>query len=165
MTEVRVVGARDAARLRALRLRALADAPDAFAVGADEEASRPDAEWDELARDSERAEAVVVYAAISGGRWMGMAAGRWYDREQGIAHLWGMWVDPELRRQGVGARLVDAVLGWVSAQGGRFLRLGVITEVGDATPFYEHLGFSHTGEVAPLRRDPARLVHYLIRSV
>ncbi|HEY2321069.1 MAG TPA: GNAT family N-acetyltransferase [Solirubrobacteraceae bacterium] len=163
--EVRAVRQSDAAPLRALRLRALADAPDAFAVAADEEATRPDAEWEALARDSECAESVVIYASIAGGRWMGMAAGRWHDRDRGIAHLWGMWVDPELRRRGVGERLVDAVRAWASAQGGGVLRLGVIAAEGDATPFYEHLGFSRTGEVAPLRRDPARLVHYLIRPV
>jgi ribosomal protein S18 acetylase RimI-like enzyme len=159
--EVRAVRASDAAPLRALRLRALADTPDAFATASDEEASRPDSDWERLARDSEVADAGVIYAAIDGERWLGMAAGRWYDRENGIAHLWGMWVDPELRRQGVGERLVQAVRGWVSARGGRSLRLGVITADGDATSFYERLGFVPTGEVAPLRRDPTRLVHYL----
>jgi ribosomal protein S18 acetylase RimI-like enzyme len=163
--EVRAVRARDAAELRALRLRALADAPGAFAIAADTESARPDREWEELARESERADSVVVYAAIDGGRWLGMAAGRWHDREQGIAHLWGTWVDPELRGRGVGERLVDAVRGWAAAHGARFLRLGVITAEGDATPFYERLGFARTGEVAPLRRDPARVVHYLIRAV
>ena len=54
---------------------------------------------------------------------------------------------------------------WVAASGGRSLRLGVIAADGDATPFYERLGFVRTGEVAPLRRDPTRSVHYLIRSV
>jgi GNAT superfamily N-acetyltransferase len=94
-----------------------------------------------------------------------MAAGRWYEREQGIALLWGMWVDPRARGTGVGAQLVDAVLSWVAASGGRSLRLGVIAADGDATPFYERLGFVRTGEVAQLRRDPTRSVHYLIRSV
>jgi GNAT superfamily N-acetyltransferase len=163
--EVRAVRASDAAALRALRLRALADAPDAFAAAAEEEAVRSGSEWEQLARDSEQAESAVVYAAIDGERWLGMAAGGWHDRERGVAHLWGMWVDPELRGGGVGERLVGSVRAWVSAQGGSFLRLGVITGEGDATPFYESLGFVRTGEVAPLRRDPARLVHYLVGPV
>jgi ribosomal protein S18 acetylase RimI-like enzyme len=162
--EIRAVGAAEAAPLRALRLRALADAPGAFAVAADEEAGRPESDWEDLIHESLRAEDVVVYAAVDGERWLGMAAGRWYDREQGIAHLWGMWVDPEVRRGGVGAQLVDSVLRWVAASGGRFLRLGVIAAERDATPFYERLGFVATGEEAPLRRDPTRLVRYLIRS-
>jgi ribosomal protein S18 acetylase RimI-like enzyme len=163
--EVRAVRAAEEAQLRALRLRALADAPGAFAMAVDEETSRPDSDWEELVRDSQRAEDVVVYAAVDGERWLGMAAGRWYDRDEGIAHLWGMWVDPEARGGRVGARLVDAVLSWVAASGGRSLRLGVITAEDDATPFYERLGFTRTGEVARLRRDPTRSVHYLIRSV
>lgn len=165
MIDVRAVRAGDAAQLRALRLRAMADAPDAFAMPEEEEARRPDAEWARLARDSERAEEVVVYAAIAGERWMGMAAGRWHDRDRGVAHLWGMWVDPELRRRRVGERLVDAVGRWAAGRGGRLLRLGVIAAEGDATPFYESLGFIRTGEVVPLRRDPARFAHYLIRPV
>jgi GNAT superfamily N-acetyltransferase len=159
--EVRAVRASDVAPLRALRLRALADAPDAFATATDEEASRPDSDWERLACESEAADAGVVYAAIDGERWVGMAAGRWHDRERGIANLWGMWVDPELRGQGVGERLVQAVRSWVSVAGGCCVRLGVIAGEGDATPFYERLGFVRTGEVAPLRRDPTRLVHYL----
>jgi ribosomal protein S18 acetylase RimI-like enzyme len=165
LLEVRAVRASDAAPLRALRLRALADAPDAFATVAEDEAGRSESDWEQLARDSEAADSGIVYAAIDGERWLGMAAGRWHDRDAGIAHLWGMWVAPELRRHGVGERLVDAVRSWVSARGGRCLRLGVITGDGDATPFYERLGFVRTGEVAPLRRDPARLVHYLIGPV
>jgi GNAT superfamily N-acetyltransferase len=165
LLEVRAVRGSDAAPLRALRLRALADAPDAFATAADEEAGRSESDWEQLARDSEAADSGIIYAAIVDDRWLGMAAGRWHDRKAGIAHLWGMWVDPELRRRGVGERLVDAVRGWVSAHGGCSLRLGVITGDGDATPFYERLGFVRTGEVAPLRRDPARLVHYLIGPV
>ena len=94
-----------------------------------------------------------------------MAAGGWYDRSRGIAHLWGMWVDPALRRLGIGDRLVAEVRGWAAGQGARFLRLGVITGDADPTGFYERLGFVRTGETGTLRRDPTRPVHYLARPI
>jgi ribosomal protein S18 acetylase RimI-like enzyme len=107
----------------------------------------------------------VIYAAVDGERWLGMAAGGWYDRPRAIAHLWGMWVDPALRRLGIGERLVGEVRGWAAGRQARFLRLGVITGEADPTGFYERLGFVRTGETGTLRRDPTRPVHYLTRPV
>ncbi len=107
----------------------------------------------------------MIYVAIDRGRWVGMAAGGWYERERGVAQLWGMWVEPSMRGHGVGERLVARVRGWAAGRGGRFLRLGVLTADGDPTSFYERLGFVRTGEVATLRRDPRRPVHYLARPV
>jgi GNAT superfamily N-acetyltransferase len=162
---VRAVRAADAPRLRELRLRALADAPGAFAATAAQEAALPESQWLELAHQSDLADHLIIYVAGDGHRWIGMAAGRWHDRERGIAHLWGMWVEPAARRLHVGDRLVSEVRGWAADQGARFLRLGVITGPGDPTPFYERLGFVRSGEVGQLRRDPARSVHYLVRPV
>jgi ribosomal protein S18 acetylase RimI-like enzyme len=162
---VRAVRAADATRLREFRLRALADTPGAFAATAEQEAGLPASHWSELALQSELADHVVIYVAGDGVRWIGMAAGRWHDRDHGIAHLWAMWVDPAARRLGIGDRLVTEVRGWAAAHGARFVRLGVITADDDATPFYERLGFVRTGETAPLRREPTRSAHYLARPV
>jgi ribosomal protein S18 acetylase RimI-like enzyme len=163
--EVRAVGAGDAPQLRELRLRALVEAPDAFAITAEAERRLPDSHWSELSHQSEVADHLVIYVAVDDERWLGMAAARWHDRDRGIAHLWGMWVDPALRRLGVGERLVDGVRGWARGHEARFIRLGVITREDDATPFYERLGFVRTGELGSLRRDPSRPVHYLARPV
>ena len=165
MLVIRAVRATDAASLRSLRLRALADAPDAFAMTPQDEAEHPESHWSELAQQSELADATVIYAAVDGERWLGMAAGGWFDRPRGIAHLWGMWVDPALRRLGIGERLVDEVRGWAAGRQARFLRLGVITGEADPTGFYERLGFVRTGETGALRRDPTRPVHYLARPI
>jgi ribosomal protein S18 acetylase RimI-like enzyme len=162
---IRAVTAGDATTLRHLRLRALEDAPDAFGSALDVELAFPDSEWVDLARRSEAADDVAVYAAVDGERWVGMAAGRWYDREHGVAGLWGMWVDPAARGVGLGERLVDAVHQWAAAQGARILRLGVVTGEGDATGFYERLGFTRTGETGTLRRDPTRAFCYMTRPI
>jgi GNAT superfamily N-acetyltransferase len=165
VVSVRAVRGSDSAPLRELRLRALEQAPSAFASHASEEAALPDSHWIELAHQSEVGDHLAIYVAINAERWVGMAAGRWFDRERGIAHLWGMWVDPAVRREGVGERLVAGVSAWAAAQGAGFLRLGVITHDADPTPFYERLGFVRTGETGALRRDPGRPVHYLVRPV
>lgn len=163
MLTLRAVATADAARLREVRLRALAESPDAFAVTVDEESKLPRSHWDELARQSEDGDHVAIYLALDGWRTVGIAAGRWFDRERGIAQLWSMWVDPETRGMRVGEQLVSAVRDWAAGSGARFVRLGVITRQGDATGFYERLGFVRTGENIPLRRDPTRPVHYLAR--
>ena len=154
MLVIRAVRATDAASLRSLRLRALADAPDAFAMAPQAEAAHPESHWSELAQQSELADATVIYAAVDGERWLGMAAGGWFDRPRGIAHLWGMWVDPALRRLGIGERLVNEVRGWAAGR-----------QAQEPTGFYERLGFVRTGETGALRRDPTRPVHYLARPI
>ncbi len=50
----------DEARLRALRLRALADSPGAFAATAEQEAQLPAAHWAELARQSQAADHLAI---------------------------------------------------------------------------------------------------------
>jgi GNAT superfamily N-acetyltransferase len=162
---LRAVVAGDAEQLRRLRLRALEDSPDAFGSSLQVELTFPESEWLDLARRSETAEDVVVYVAVDGDRWLGMAAGRWYDRDNGVAVLWGMWVDPASRGLGLGERLVTAVHEWAAGQGARALRLGAVTGVGDPTGFYERLGFARTGETGALSRDPTRAFCYMTRPV
>lgn len=162
---IRAVVAGDADQLRRLRLRALSDAPDAFGSSLEAELAYPDSDWLDLARRSERADELVVFAAVDGEDWVGMAAGRWYDREAAVAGLWGMWVDPASRGRGLGARLVAAVDAWAAGRGARVLRLGAITGKGDPAEFYERLGFQDTGESGTLRRDPTRALRYLARPV
>jgi GNAT superfamily N-acetyltransferase len=162
---VRAVRAGDEARLRALRLRALRDSPEAFGAAAEQEAELPESHWAELAQQSERGEHLAIFVAVDGEDWLGICAGRWFDQEQGIAQLWGMWVDPAARRLGLGERLVSEVRSWAASQGARFVRLGVATRPGDPTPFYERLGFVPTGETRMMRTDPTRPAHFLVRPV
>jgi GNAT superfamily N-acetyltransferase len=162
---VRGVRGGEAEGLRDLRLRALLEAPGAFAGTADQERELPESHWAELAAQSELAQTVAIFAAIEGERWVGMAAGRWFDHERGVAQLWGMWVDPGVRGAGVGGRLVVAVREWAASVGARFVRLGVIEGETDAGAFYERLGFVRTGETRSLTRDPSIEAFFLARPV
>lgn len=164
MLTIRAAGADDAPDLRALRLRALAEAPSAFGSTLKDEQALPADHWRELAVRSARADETVVFVAVDGVRWLGMAAGRWYDRGEGVAGLWGMWVDPEVRRFGAGARLVGAVHDWAAERGARVLRLGVVGGE-PAAAFYARLGFVATGETSTLTRDPSVPAVFMARPV
>jgi GNAT superfamily N-acetyltransferase len=162
---IRAVAAGDVENLRQLRLRALAESPHAFGSSLEVELAYPESEWLDLAQRSETGDDVAVYVALDGDRWLGMAAGRWYDRESGVAGLWGMWVDPAARGLGLGGRLVSAVHEWAAGQGARVLRLGAVTGQGDPAGFYERLGFARTGETGTLSRDPTRAFYYMARPI
>jgi GNAT superfamily N-acetyltransferase len=165
VTEVRRVTGGEGEPLRELRLRAVGDAPTAFASTIEHEAAHPDAHWLLLAGQSELADAMVVFVAVDDERWLAMAAGRWFDRERGIAALWGMWVDPLARRLGIGERLVGEVRRWAAGHGAGFLRLGVIEGAADAASFYERLGFVRTGETRALARDDSLTALFLVRPI
>lgn len=162
---IRAVVAGDADKLRELRLRALADSPDAFGSSLDVESAYAESEWLDLARRSQAGDEIVVYVAIHRDAWVGMAAGRWYERDEGVAGLWGMWVEPSARGLGLGERLVGVVHAWAVQQGARVLRLGAVTGEGDPAGFYERLGFARTGETGTLRRDPTRTFCYMARPI
>jgi GNAT superfamily N-acetyltransferase len=138
--EVRRVGPDDWADLRAVRLRALADAPDAFLTTlADAQASTDD-EWRARAR---RRDAATFLAGDAG-----MATGLVSPHLDATVELVGMWTAPEVRRTGVGATLVAAVLDWARSQGATRVVLDVAPGNHGATAFYERLGFEATDDPA-----------------
>jgi ribosomal protein S18 acetylase RimI-like enzyme len=133
-----------------VRLRALQDAPVAFASTFEQECRRPQRFWTRLARASDRAEQRVILVIDDGRQWTAMAASHWFDRSAGIAQLWGLWVQAPDRGSGVASRLVAEVASWVQAQGGAQLRLGVIERAAELEDFYRRLGFTRTGETKAL---------------
>jgi GNAT superfamily N-acetyltransferase len=135
-------------RVRELRLRALADAPDAFASTLERERHLGQAGWIDWIEGWEGATNVMFVAERDEG-WIGMALGS-RTGDEPDAHLYGMWVEPAWRARGVGAALVERVLSWARSWGARSVILAVTeTNMGAAT-FYEHLGFEDTGEREPL---------------
>ena len=163
--EIRRIRAGEAPALRELRLRALADAPAAFASSVAAESQLPDDHWLQLVDDALAGEEATVTVALDGARWVGMAAGRWFERERGIAQLWGLWVDPDARGTGTAPALVGAVRDWAAAGGATFIRLGVIEPADALRRFYARLGFVALDDPAPMRIDPTRLAVFMVRPV
>jgi GNAT superfamily N-acetyltransferase len=162
---IRPVAAGQAPALRALRLRALADAPAAFASTHSDESALEDGHWQRLVDETTAGAHATVAVAVDGTRWVGMAAGGWFQRDRGIAQLWGLWVDPAARASGTGAALVRAVRDWSSAAGASFIRLGVIEPADGLRRFYAGLGFVTLDDPVPMPRDPSRLMAFMVRPV
>lgn len=83
----------------------------------------------------------------------------------GKAHLLSMWVAPDYRRTGLGARLVAAAEQWARAAGIRDLHLMVTSMNFAAMRFYERCGFAFTGKTEPYPNDPAIFEREMAKSI
>lgn len=151
MEELRVRRIRDdeAPLLREVRLRALADAPEAFGQTVAEAASRSDDEWRQQARQSAAGDRrawflAEVWSAAAESRLVGIVNGRRRPPEDLL--VFSMWVDPQLRRLGIGRRLIDAIDAWGHAWDARRTVLWVFAANESAIRFYRSLGFDVESE-------------------
>jgi GNAT superfamily N-acetyltransferase len=149
-------------RLRALRLRALAEAPQAFGSTLAKESTFADAVWVERATRGAAGEDKVTYVAEEGDRLVGLVTG---SVEAGRFDLFGMFVEPEARGRGVGAALVEAVIAWARARGATILYLGVTSTNHSAIALYERCGFRPTGTRRPLEHTPTLTELEMVREV
>jgi ribosomal protein S18 acetylase RimI-like enzyme len=151
MTPIRRVRADDWRSLRDLRLRALADAPQAFSATLAEARARDEAWWRESARRSAEDRGWVTFVGERDGQLIAMATGTFpVERlhaldDPAIASLIQMWVDPSARRSGLGRELIEAVAAWAAEHDSAVLRTGVTASERRAVAFYESLGFRDTG--------------------
>jgi len=139
--------------LKALRLRALAGAPDAFGQTLAEASARDD--WAEMARKLSGADGNAGFLAEAPGGAVGLAFGILEAERADAAHVAGMWVDPAWRGRGVGAALVAAVIAWARARGRPRVCLWVTEQNRAAVSLYARRGFRPTGARAPLPSNPS----------
>jgi hypothetical protein len=97
--EARQAQAADWEALRQLRLRALADAPDAFASTLEAEVAFPDEVWWQRAQGGP---ASATFIAREGGVDVGLVRVFAEPEVPGRMHLVSMWVDPGLPAAGGG---------------------------------------------------------------
>ena len=156
---VRRLGPEEWPLLRAIRLRALEDAPSAFASSFEEESARPDAWW--TASTSTLAWFVAEAPGTGGGgvetdgAVVGLAAGWPGPEPGGCPEVVSMWVAGPWRGTGVADQLLAAVIGWAVSEGAPALCLAVADGNERARRFYERAGFRATGNSEPLRSRPA----------
>lgn len=162
---VRSFGAHEWRVYRELRLAALAEAPDAFGSTLDRESPWADEIW--MRRLAEGAESPhdLPLVAEAYGRPVGLAWGRIDARSPEVAHLFQMWVAPSARRQGIGARLLDAVVRWARAAGAGQLLLSVTRGDTPAARLYARAGFVPAGEPEPIRPGSETLAQPLMRAL
>ena len=139
-------------RGRDLRLRALQNDPDAFEMTYEDEVGEGEAFW------RKRLAAACTWIAFCDDAEAGMVTGAPMRGHSDAAGLFGMWVDPTFRGQGVGVVLVQCVIDW--ARAGGYARL--LLEMGErnqaANGLYKAMGFVPTGVVGTLPEPRTHLI-------
>lgn len=158
---IRILAADDWRLYRDVRLRALADSPDAFGSTLGAEAGRPDAEWAWRLASGADVRVSLPLVAELGGALVGLAWGRIDASTPDVAALYQMWVAPTHRGRGVGQKLLETVIAWATAQNAAFLELGVTCGDSPARRLYERAGFKPLGEPQPLRSGSTLLAQLM----
>lgn len=139
--EVRVLSPDEWPLWRDLRLRSLADAPDAFGSTLERERAHAEEDW------RIRMQGGSVVAFVDG---VPAAMGSSFAVRDGWQQVVAMWTDPAYRRRGLSLRVLDVVVDRALAEGRR-----VVLDVARGNPAarraYEGYGFVPTGESGPLR--------------
>ena len=137
---IRRIGPDEGLLLRELRLRSIADAPDAFGQPLRDAERRAQADWTRSARRSARGDGRTWLIAEDRQRSLGLVQGR--RRSPSSLLLFSMWVDPSIRRLGVGRLLVERLESWGRGWGARETILWVYAGNRLAQSFYRDLGFA-----------------------
>ena len=140
--------------LKKLRVRALADTPEAFGSTLEEERGYSDEDWHAAAIANAEGNRSIEFLGFVGEQACGIAGGFLCGTVRGDAYLCAMWVDPAERRRGLGQLLVNAINEWALSRGASTLKLWVTDSNSAAVAFYRSLGFESTGESKPLRSNP-----------
>lgn len=151
--EVRQTHASDWEALRRLRLRALADAPGAFASTLEAELAFGDDVWRQRAGDDPGS---ATFIASDDGADIGLARIFAEPDPPGRTHLVSMWVDPGHRRRGVARALIDRAVRWATERHADEVILWVADQNAAARRLYGQIGFRPTGQRQPLPSDPAQ---------
>lgn len=149
----------DWALLRAIRLEALRDTPEAFGATYDESLIFSDNEWRTFA------EKRCYFLAERDGAVVGMISGGFNDAHPGTRWMYGMYVTPSDRGTGAAQELVRHVSEWAHGEGADELFLHVGSSVARARAFYEKMGFVPTGDTFVMPRDAGVILATMRRSL
>jgi len=150
VVEIRPFRADEWRLYRRLRLRALADSPDAFASTLDAARARPVGWWESRLAGLDD-ELDLALLAEADGEPAGLAWGRIEPHARHTAAVYQMWVAPEHRRSGAGRRLLEGVIDWAKQRGVNSICLEVTIGNDPARHLYEAAGFRASGAPVPLR--------------
>jgi GNAT superfamily N-acetyltransferase len=169
---VRRIRTDEGARLRAVRLAALADSPGDATTTLARAQARPPEHWDEAAiANASGALQATFFAELADGTGtpvpgeepVGLLGA--YANETGIVNLVGLWSAPGHRDVGVAPALIDAVAGWARTIGADRLRIWVVERNEFAKAFYREQGFAPTGASIPYELDPRLKQVSMVRTL
>jgi ribosomal protein S18 acetylase RimI-like enzyme len=149
---------------KAVRLRALQDAPHAFGSTYAQEVQLVDSDWIKRV-ERWNGESGAGFLAMDEDTACGIAGSFLDQHDAARAHLISMWTAPTHRQRGIGRLLVSGVLNWARGRNARVLLLMVTSNNEPAIRFYQRLGFTRTGRTEPYPNDPAVLEDEMSRPI
>lgn len=152
MIVIRQATPADWTAVRDVRLRALADAPSAFASRLEDERDRPGSVWRERLAS---ATAATFLAFDDDAEAVGIAGVFLVPDDTTRTHLVSMWVAPEHRANGIATAMIDRAVEWSVAHRALAVELWVTETNEPARELYLRRGFEGTGERQPLPSDPS----------
>lgn len=151
MTEVRRLGPEDWPLWRGIRLRSLADSPDAFGSTLERERAFTEADWRERMGHA--------WLALDDG--VPVAMGGAFHPAPDVLHVVAMWVDPAHRGRGHSRAVLDAIVAAGRAEGCRVvLDVNAANDVARAA--YLSYGFVPTGATCPLREGSGQVCEEMV---
>ncbi|TDQ82259.1 ribosomal protein S18 acetylase RimI-like enzyme [Dongia mobilis] len=148
----------DADLFRTIRLEALRTTPLAFCASHDVEAAEPAAAF------AGRLQRNAVFGAFAGDDVIGMAGFSLSEKNPGRGLVWGMYVRPDRQGQGIGARLLAAVMDHARDLV-ETLGLSVVAENDGARALYERHGFRETGSQSRHLPDDGRMIREILMDL
>jgi ribosomal protein S18 acetylase RimI-like enzyme len=146
--EIRLVTEDDAIDFWNIRLRALSEEPSAFAASYEEEVSKPIDDIINRIREQWSLPENYIVGAFKDGLLVGIV-GFVREHRKNLSHkgnIWGMYVLPEARRQGIGKLLLIEVVRRSHNLGGlEQIVLTVTSNNKSAKGLYENIGFRYYG--------------------
>lgn len=139
--EIRLITREEVATLREIRLRSLREEPRAFLVDAEEFEKLP---LENVARSFNNA---WIACAFENGKAVGMS-GLYRHSGKKLAHkgtVWGVYVAPEARGQGLGRKLITLLLDEALKAGIELVTLSTDVKNSITVELYQSLGFAPSG--------------------
>ena len=140
--------------LRELRIRALMDAPEAFAQTIGEIQDEPETYWQQLAKNLHLSHHEFFIAFLDE-EPIGITYGHLEAVDRHVAQVGSMWVSPMARGKGIGKQLLHRAMSWATAQGAQRMGLWVTAGNSPATKLYKSSGFVPTGKTDLLPSHPS----------
>lgn len=147
---------------REVRLRSLREDPLAFGSTLAGELALPEERWRErLEQGASSATDASWVAVAEGGRFVATMS---LVLLEGRYHIFGMWVAPEHRREGLGERMLNLGLARARAVSpAADIALSVNPRQAAAVRLYERHGFRRTGRTEPVGHTDGEIVVEMVR--
>ena len=132
-----------------MRLRSLGTDPESFGSTHAREAAFAPEVWEARTARAATGNDAATLLALAGDEPVGTVSADREPDEPDVFVVVAMWVAPEVRRTGLGRRLLHEIERWVESVGGAEIRLSVTNRADAARRLYESAGYEPDGRSTP----------------